>query len=205
MVTCCRCLEVWQVDKRHACEAWPKLIILPTTTPVLCTAYSSTTSQIWPSDLPIGAPSRLAMHYSSYFNLFFKEYFTHRSSRRSNDSDTRVYRHWRSPTCWEAIRPYHSHEAVLVCALCPLLTIDSFHLSSCPPRRCHPQPHLPPTLDFKRSSKLRSNHTKSRQRKTFSHIRSPLKYNLASQLLPYLLSFKIGFENSRQTAMVMSD
>ena len=92
-----------------------------------------------------------------------------------------------------------------VCALYPVPTIDSLCCSSCPPRRPHPQPHLPPTLASKRSSKLRSNRTKSRPRKTFSHIRSPLKYNLASQLPPYLLSFKIGFENSRQTAMVMSD
>ena len=109
------------------------------------------------------------------------------------------------PRVGKPILPYHSHEAVLVCAFCPLLTIDSLHCSSCPLRRCHPQPHLLPTLYFKRSSKLRSNHTKSRQRKTFSHIRSPPKYNHATPLPPYSLSCKIGFENSIRTVRAMSD
>ena len=98
---------------------------------------------------------------------------------------------------------------VAMCALCPVLTIDSLinslHRSSCPPLRRHPHPHLPPTLAFKRSSKLRSNHTKSRLRKTFSRIHSPPKFNHATPLPPYLLSCKIGFENSIRTVRAMSD
>ena len=105
--------------------------------------------------------------------------------------DTRVYHHRRSPPFWDDDRN-PGHEAVF--ALCPVLTIlrqsspavlhrDTPKIRSC--RQRHPQPHLPPSLASKSSSKLRLNHTKSRLRRTFSCIRSPPSYNLATQLLPY--------------------